>query len=95
MIAKFITYKEPHKVTGENGEETGIMFRSHVLMSDGRHLAISDAQHGVGLYRIDETLVFPCNESGEITNWTEVAGGREMRTDEVVKNLNEDYLNEN
>lgn len=89
MIAKFITYKEPHKVTGENGEETGIMFRSHVLMGDGRHLVISDAQHGTGLYRIDETLVFPCDEEGQVTEWQEVEGGRGMRTDEVIKILNE------
>lgn len=88
MIAKFITYKEPHRVTGEKGEETGIMFRSHVLMSDGRHLVISDAQHGVGLYRIDETLVFPCDEEGRVTEWHEVEGGRGMRTDEVVRILN-------
>jgi hypothetical protein len=34
-----------------------------------------------------ETLVFPADETGEITNWSEVAGGRGMSRLEAVAYL--------
>ena len=88
-IEKFVTYKEPVSME----ENSGIIFRSHVVMSDGQHLIISDAQHGNGYARVDETLVFLCDEVGAITSWSEVAGGRTIRTDEVVNELNESGYN--
>lgn len=89
MIDRFISYKEP-KPFILDGKEIGIIFRTRVLMTDGRYLVISDAQHGEGLRKIDETLVFPCDEEGSVTEWIEIAGGRGVRTNEVVKILNSD-----
>lgn len=89
MIEKFISYKEPKPFISD-GKEIGIIFRTRVLMTDGRYLVISDAQHSEGLRKIDETLVFPCDEEGNVTEWIEIAGGREVRTDEVIKILNSD-----
>jgi len=87
-IKEFVAYKEPIPFESD-GVESGIMFRSHVVMSDGQHLILSDAQHGTGWLTVDETLVFKCDEGGTIVNWAEVAGGRGIRTDEVVSELNE------
>ena len=84
-IKKFISYKEPHPCDGEGG----IIFRSHVVMSDGQHIMISDSRHGSGFTQVDETLAFLCNEEGEITDWGEVAGGRCVRTDLIVNELND------
>ena len=86
-ISHFVTYKEPVPLTRE--DLTGIIFRSHVVMSDGQNLIISDSQHGDGWARVNETLVFRCDSDGTITDWSEVGGGRELRTDEVVNELNE------
>lgn len=88
-IKKFITYKEPITFECHDGLG-GIIFRSHVIMSDDQHLLISDTQRGKGFERIDETLVFMCDENGEVSGWSQVAGGRYLRTDEIVKSLNEE-----
>ena len=34
-----------------------------------------------------ETLVFPANEEGEVTDWGEVAGGQGMSRDEAINDL--------
>jgi hypothetical protein len=34
-----------------------------------------------------ETLVFPADESGEITNWSEVAGGRGLSREAAIADL--------
>jgi len=94
VIDKFLKFKEPHVIEDElDGDNLlrkgGIIFRSHVVMTDGKHFAISDAQHGHGMFAIDETLVFPCDEEGNVTEWTEEPwGGRYMRTEEVVSQMN-------
>lgn len=94
MIDRFITFKEPVVIEDEieNGILTrkgGMIFRSHVVMTDGRHFSISDAQHGQGGFAIDETLVFPCDEEGNVTEWQEGPwGGRAVRTEEVVRQMN-------
>ncbi len=94
MIDRFITFKEPVVIEDdfENGTLTrkgGMIFRSHVVMTDGRHFSISDAQHGHGMFAINETLVFPCDEEGNVTEWQEAPwGGREKRTEEVVNEMN-------
>ena len=89
MIEKFLKFKEPTVIEEKDDRKGGIIFRSHVVMTGGQHLMISDAQHGTGYAKIDETLAFPCNEEGEITEWSEVAGGRMMRTEDVIRELNE------
>jgi len=96
VIDRFITFKEPVVIEDEieNGILTrkgGMIFRSHVVMTDGRHFSISDAQHGQGGFAINETLVFPCDEEGNVTEWQEGPwGGREVRTEEVVNQMNRD-----
>jgi hypothetical protein len=94
VIDRFITFKEPVVIEDcfENGtlaRKGGMIFRSHVVMTDGRHFTISDAQHGHGMFAINETLVFPCDEDGNVTEWIEQWGGRELRTEEVVNQMNE------
>jgi len=63
------------------------VFNTHVVMSDGEHLLISDVVD-TGAYKIDETLVFRCNENGKIKEWIDVQGARYSRTDDVIKMLN-------
>jgi len=94
MIDKFVTFKEPVVVEDHFENDTlvkkgGIIFRSHVIMTDGRHYLISDSRHGSDRFAIDETMVFPCDEDGNVTKWEEGPwGGREMRTEEVVNQMN-------
>lgn len=66
-----------------------IIFKTHVVMTDGQHLMISDTQRGSGYTRIDETLVFMCDQDGNVVDWTEVAGSRCARTDQVISDLNQ------
>ena len=40
---------------------------------------------------VPETLVFPSNEQGEITSWTDVGGGSSISLDEVLEDF-ESYL---
>lgn len=89
MIEKFITFKEPNVIEDCDGRKGGMLFRTHVVLVDGRHVLISDAQHGEGMLRINETLAFPCDEEGNVTQWVEVAGGRDLRTDDVIREMNE------
>jgi len=96
MIDRFVTFKEPTVVEDhfENDKlvrKGGIIFRSHVIMTDGHHLIISDAQHGSGMYEVNETLVFPCDDEGSISDWSEVSewGGRFMRTEECINLMNQ------
>ena len=89
-IDRFITFKVPTPVDPSMTCQTagGMIYRTHAVMTDGQHLMISDAQHGSGWTAVDETLVFMCDESGEITDWTEVAGSRLARTEQVICDLN-------
>jgi hypothetical protein len=36
---------------------------------------------------LPETLVFPADESGEVTSWGEVAGGRLVSREDAIKEL--------
>ena len=98
MIERFITYKEPHPIADEFDavgsllRKGGMLFRSHVVMANGENFLISDAQHGSGYASVDETLVFRCDEEGNITSWDEVIGGASQRTDEIVHRLNTESL---
>lgn len=90
-IDRFITYKFPMPVDPMMTDQAvgGMSYKTHVVMTDGQHLMISDTQRGPGYARIDETLVFMCDQGGDITDWTEVAGSRCARTDQIVSDLNE------
>ena len=94
MIDRFISFKEPVVIDDvvENGilvRKGGMIFRGHVVLTDGRHFSISDAQHGQGGFAVDETLVFQCDEEGHVTDWEEAPwGGRGMRTEAVVVEMN-------
>ena len=35
----------------------------------------------------DETLAFKCDANGEVTDWSEVCGGREATREEVIEML--------
>ena len=89
-VDRFISYKFPMPVESYTDPSTeDIIFTTHVVMTDGQHLMISDTQRGAGYTRIDETLVFMCDQDGNIINWSEVAGSRCARTDQIVSDLNE------
>jgi hypothetical protein len=88
MIERFVKFKDPVIIEDSDNKKGGIIFRTHVVMTDGRNLLISDARHGDVIYAINETLVFPCDEEGNITEWCEVEGGRFSRTEEIINRLN-------
>jgi hypothetical protein len=44
------------------------------------------------MYTGFETLVFPADESGEVTNWVEVAGGHGVSRDEAIAELGGETL---
>jgi hypothetical protein len=53
--------------------------RAVVRNESGQHFLISEVHRlEVTGYRIDETLVFPCDEVGDVTNWTEVWSGNSV-----------------
>lgn len=89
MIDKFITYKEPTVVEPNDISNGGIIFRTVARLMNGKHILISDANHGSGIYAVDETLVFPCDEEGTVSDWAELGGGRGIRTDEVIQMVND------
>ena len=49
--------------------------RAVVRNESGQHFLISEVHRGEGIGRMDETLVFPCNEVGDVDSWTEVWSG--------------------
>lgn len=78
---KIHTYMEPCAVGDGHG------FRSIVSPEPGIYLLVSEVHHGEGPYRVDETLVFPCYESGEVRCYTELHGGRAMSTSEAILDI--------
>lgn len=90
-IDRFITFKVPTPIEPSmTGSTTGgMIYKTHAVMTDGQHLIISDSRYGSGWAAVDETLVFMCDESGDITNWAEVAGSRMARTEQIICDLNE------
>lgn len=88
MIDKFITFKEPCVIEDDEDRKGGIIFRSHAVLTNGEHILISDAKHGEGYAAIDETLAFKCDDDGNVVEWSEIAGGRGLRTEDVVNELN-------
>lgn len=41
----------------------------------------------VAMFSGFETLVFPANDAGEVTHWSEVAGGRGVSREEAIPEL--------
>ena len=50
----------------------------------GKHYVVSSVD---AMFSGPETLVFEADESGEVTSWGEVAGGRGMSRDEAIADL--------
>jgi len=63
---RIITYMVPLDFDDGKG------FRSHVSPQPGCWLVISEVHRVTPYTRIDETLVFPADEAGEITCFTEM-----------------------
>ena len=78
---KIHTYMEPCEVGDGHG------FRSIVSPEPDIYLLVSEVHHGAGPYRVDETLVFPCDQSGEVLSFTELHGGRAMNTAEAILDI--------
>lgn len=51
---------------------------------DGDYFVVSSTNAMVTGY---ETLVFPADKDGKVTNWGEVAGGRGMSREEAIADL--------
>ena len=67
-------------------ELSGFQGRACLVEHEGKHYVVSSAD---APFSGPETLVFPADESGKVTSWTEVAGGRQMTREEAIENLSE------
>jgi hypothetical protein len=87
MIERFVSYKEPYVFV----EDKGIIFRTHVVMSGGMHILISDSKMDIpDVIYSDETMAFECSEEGAVSDWDHpLAGGKRVRTEDVIKDLQE------
>lgn len=54
--------------------------RAVVRNESGQHFLISEVHRGEGISRKDETLVFPCNEVGDITSGLRCGVATRLRT---------------
>jgi hypothetical protein len=76
-----------HDVTNERIEGSrAVLVR--VTFSDGavNHYRASYIPGAFDTHQ-PETLVFPCDDEGTITEWTEVAGGMHMSIDDAIEHL--------
>ena len=82
MIEKFITFKEPHVIEGT--DDDGIIFRTHVRMTHGEYLMISEVKRKdyVG------AALFVCDEKSCILNWEKTFGRANMTTEDIISYLN-------
>jgi hypothetical protein len=82
VIEKFITFKEPHVIEGTDGD--GIIFRTHVRMTRGEYLMISEVKRKdyVG------AASFVCDEKACILNWEKTFGRENMTTEDIISYLN-------
>lgn len=58
--------------------------RQVMIECDNKYYVVSESLPG---WVPVETLVFPCDENGEITNWIEVAGEIGVRLDSYLRSL--------
>jgi hypothetical protein len=70
--------------------EDGFGFRTVVRSPSGEHFLVSEIHRGEDWRRLDETMVFPCTDTGEITSYTEVTSGDV--TEDAIRNLNSHVL---
>lgn len=66
-------------------ELDGFNGRACLVKRDEEHFVVSSVNAFLG----PETLVFPCDEHGEISSWIEVAGGQNVSRDEAIAELGE------
>jgi len=83
-IEQTLKYMEPV----EYGDGHG--FRTVVRTDRGGHYLISEVHRE----RVDEVMVFPCSEAGEITDWGEVYGIREGTTEGAIRAISRWVNNE-
>ena len=56
-----------------------------VLVKKGKKFYVVSSVHA--MFSGFETLVFPADKDGEVTNWIDVAGGRGMSREEAIEDL--------
>lgn len=83
MIEKFITFKDPVVIEGTDND--GIIFRTHVKLTSGVHLMISECKRKnyIG------TSSFLCSEDGKVTSWERTLGNVNVTTEDIMSQLNE------
>ena len=67
-------------------ERTGSGAEQVLVKKGGRFYVVSSV---VAMFTGFETLVFPADERGKVTDWGEVAGGRGMSREEAIADLAE------
>ena len=55
-----------------------------VVKKGGLHFCVSSVN---ATFTGFETLVFPCDADGEVTDWSEIAGGRGVSREEAIEEL--------
>jgi hypothetical protein len=68
---KILTYMTPREIGNGYG------FTSIISPEEGVYLLVSEIHHGSGISRYDETLVFPCLDTGETICLDELHSGRD------------------
>lgn len=63
-------------------------FKGHACLvkKGGQYFVVSSAD---ALFSGPETLVFPADESGKVTDWGEVAGGKGTSREQAIAELEE------
>lgn len=63
---------------------TGIVKKAHVKYDDDYYIVSDNGQ---------ETLIFPSNESGQVTSYLEVGGQKNVNIDYVLRNFSSQLFN--
>ncbi len=65
-------------------ELSGFKGAACLVEHEGQHYVVSSVD---AMYTGPETLVFEADESGNVTSWTDIAGGRGMSREEAIADL--------
>ena len=84
-IVKTLLYMDPVEFSDGHG------FRTIVEMRDGRYALISEVHRRTSLRELDETMVFECDKSGQVKNWSALYEGPEEVTAGVISRAAEWY----